>query len=770
MAFNPDQYEQLGFFFLGRHAERPDVPFLYESRDLTTHALAVGMTGSGKTGLCVTLLEEALIDRVPAIVIDPKGDIGNLCLTFPDLRAEDFAPWLDDPNEGEKIATRWRDGLASWGQSPDRIQRLRDAGNVTIYTPGSTAGRPVSILGSLTAPTAAVRDDSEALAQRVSGSVSSLLTLLGTSSPDPLQDPEHVFLSNLLHHHWSRGESLDLAGLIRGIQNPPFDRIGVMGVDDVFDAKKRAGLAMKANNLLGAPSFAPWLDGDPLDVGEFLWDGDKPRIAVFSLAHLDEQQRMFFVSLLASRMLDWCRSQSGTSALRALFYMDEVMGFLPPVANPPSKEPILAMLKQARAAGLGLVLATQNPVDMDYKALSNIGTWFLGRLQTEQDVERVVEGLLGADDGLNRSEIERMLAGLQSRRFLMRNVHEDEPSIIESRWALSFLRGPLSAADIRKLTQQVKPSDPETRQTEPVVDAVAPVVGPTERSGAHLPIRVPSSADEELLWRPMAYAEGHADIDGVQIPFNFIRGLQGGIDFDWEGATAVDLDRNEFLDSSKAGTHLDVDLKAEDKATWTRWHKAAVSHVTATVGRVELACPKLRLKMNDGESESAFRHRVDVAIREKRDAAVDKLRTRFERKVDRLEGQLARAREALATQEDQMRDAGLNAAVNVGEVLLGMFGGRKRRVSSSRATRVVREKRDVARAEEKVESLVADLYDLQSEMEAALIDEREKFATEDYPVTQKRQRPRASDVHVGFCGLVWVPYWQQADGSRRRAV
>ena len=785
--FDVDTYEKLGAFFLGRTVDQTDAPLLYDARDLTTHAVCVGMTGSGKTGLCIGLLEEALIDGIPAIVIDPKGDIGNLLLNFPNLDASEFEPWVDPAQAhrlgisvaalAEREATKWREGLASWGQSAERVRKLRDAGEVSIYTPGSSAGRSVSILGSLGAPSRQTIDDAEAFADRVSGTATSLLALLGIDA-DPLQSSEHVFLSNLLTHFWRAGRDLDLATLIRSIQAPPFDRVGVLSLDEVFGPNDRAALAMKMNNLLAAPAFAPWLEGEDLDVDAFLRTPDgRPRISIFSIAHLADSERMFFVSLLLGRVLDWVRQQSGTSSLRALLYMDEIFGYLPPVANPPSKKPLLTMLKQARAFGVGVVLATQNPVDVDYKALSNAGTWFLGRLQTQQDIDRVIDGLLAADDrgALDRQTLKRTLSGLQSRQFLLQNAHEGAPRVFSTRWVLSYLRGPLTREDIRRLTgvERAEASgDPEitpSHRREPP--------SPAATNDNYLPIRAPGGEQEDLVWRPMAYGAGRARVrDGRRgvdetIEFGLIRGLQQTAEaIDWADSTAVVLDPASFGTPDASGRHLDVAVEAQSSATWSQWSDALVEHVAFSERVSTYTCPKLRLKSEPGESESSFRARVQQQVHEQRDAAVAKLRDRYSKKVDRLEARLARARQALGTQEDQARDAQLTAAVDVGEALLGMLGGRRRRVSANRATRVLKEKRDVARAQEKVEQEIAELYRLEEEMEAVLREEAAKFEPDVFSIESTQFTPKPKDVEVTYCGLVWVPYWVGRNGQRRRAV
>src|SRR6187200_266612 len=423
-------FEKLGLFYLGRRHDiaagtTRDEPVLYDSRDLVTHAVCIGMTGSGKTGLCLDLIEEAAIDGVPVIAIDPKGDLGNLLLTFPGLSASEFRPWVNEDDArlagldvdafAAREAAGWAAGLQSWGQDGARIERLRKSAEFTIYTPGSRAGRPVSILSSFTAPSAAERDDTELLAERASGTATSALVLAGVDAPP--RSREHSLVASLLTHAWQRGASLDLASLIRDVQSPPFDKVGVVDLESFFPAKERFALAMQLNGVLAAPGFEVWLEGDPLDPQALFYDAaGRPRVSVFSIAHLGDAERMFFVSLLMNQMVGWMRRQSGTTSLRAILYMDEILGYFPPVSNPPSKAPLLTLLKQARAFGVGVVLATQNPVDLDYKGLANAGTWFIGRLQTERDKQRLIEGLEGAasegSQKFDRARTEEILAGL----------------------------------------------------------------------------------------------------------------------------------------------------------------------------------------------------------------------------------------------------------------------------------------------------------------------------------------------------------------------
>ncbi|MBL8826064.1 MAG: ATP-binding protein, partial [Planctomycetaceae bacterium] len=441
-------FEQLGVFYLGKHydlaAQKPrEDLLLYDAKDLTTHAVCVGMTGSGKTGLCLSLLEEAAIDGVPAIAIDPKGDLGNLLLAFPKLQSSDFRPWVDPaeavrkgltPDQlAEQTAALWKKGLGDWGEDGARIQRYLDAVETTIYTPGSNAGIPLTVLRSFSAPPAAVLNDADAFRERINGAVAGLLALLGTTG-DPLKSREHILVSTLLDRAWREGRDLDLATLIRDIQQPPIDRVGLIDLETFYPAKERFELAMQLNNILASPGFSAWMQGESLDIQKLFYQSNgKPRLTIISIAHLSDSERMFFVTILLNEVLAWMRSQPGTSSLRALLYMDEVFGYFPPTANPPSKQPMLTLLKQARAFGLGIVLATQNPVDLDYKGLSNAGTWFLGRLQTERDKARVLEGLEGASASagrtFNRQQMEQTLAGLGNRVFLMNNVHDDAPVV-----------------------------------------------------------------------------------------------------------------------------------------------------------------------------------------------------------------------------------------------------------------------------------------------------------------------------------------------------
>jgi hypothetical protein len=772
-------FEKLGKLYLGRLfdtalGEPNEVPVLYDSKNLTTHAVCVGMTGSGKTGLCLTLLEEAAIDGIPALCIDPKGDLGNLMLTFPELRAGDFEPWID-PAEAERkgrsvaehaevVSKLWRDGLAEWGQDGARISRFRNAVDIGIYTPGSSAGRQLRVLESFDPPDDDADDD--ARRDQIMGAVSSLLALIGID-PDPVNSKEHILVSNILAHAWAEGESLGLGELVRAISDPPFDRVGVMDLGSFYPASERQKLAMRINGVLASPGFSAWLQGEPLDIQRLLWTEDgKPRITILSIAHLSEPERMFFVSTLLNRVVSWVRSQSGTSSLRALLYMDEVFGFLPPVSEPPSKRPLLTLLKQARAYGLGVVLATQNPVDIDYKALSNCGTWFLGRLQTERDVARVVDGLEGAasaaGSALDRGEIETLLGGLRSRVFLLNSAHEDGPVLFHTRWAMSYLRGPLTRKQIKRLSPD-EPQAADGPAKKPRRSAAASKAGrPVVAAG----IEEAFFSSEPGTYRPYLVAD---------VTLHYVRASQG-LDA-WEKHVIVaPLDEESPWDSAELLDPDDVDLTDDapddaefvspppgsvGKARFRSYGKQIRTHVYQSRPKSLWRCKPLKLHSKPGESKSEFAARVQLAAREARDAGVDKLRARFATKIQRMQDRARRAQARVAREKSQYDQQKLQTGISMGASVLGAIfgrGGIGRATTAARgAGRVAREREDVERAEEELRDLQEAIRALEIEVEE---EARAYLAERDDDVAELEEvvvRPRKSDIEVTGLKLGWKP-------------
>jgi len=783
-------FEKLGVFYLGKlagpAAPSDPEPVLYDSKDLTTHGVIVGMTGSGKTGLGIGLIEEAAIDGIPTIAVDPKGDLGNLLLTFPDLKPADFAPWVEEGVSADATAAAWSKGLASWGEGGERIKKFRDAVDLAIYTPGSSAGRSISILRSLGAPGAAVMGDEDARREKINGTVSGLLALLSIPA-DPLRSREHILIARLVETAWGAGKDLDLAGLIRDIQKPPFERVGVVDLESFYPAKDRAALAMALNNLLASPGFGAWLEGEPLDVQRLLWTPEgKPRVSVVSIAHLSDAERMFFVTLLLNEIVGWMRGQSGTTSLRALFYMDEVFGFFPPVANPPAKAPMLTLLKQARAFGVGCVLATQNPVDLDYKGLSNAGTWFLGRLQTERDKARVIEGLEGASastgKSFDRQAMEQTLAGLGKRIFLMNNVHEDTPVLFETRWTLSFLRGPLTKKQIQLLTGPQKSTAATAAGTAKI--AAANSARPPLPSGineAFIPWRGTAAPGERLVYRPsllgvakLHFIDAKAQVDAWS-DASLLAPATGG-DEPWDGAD--DLGAKPELETTPdaKGGFDELPAAASQAKNYTAWSKDLGEYLYRTKTLDLRRCPALRLSAKAGESEGDFKVRVAQAAREARDEAIAALRQKYAAKLDALTGQEQRAADRVTRERSQVQQQTIQTAISVGATVLGALFGRKtfsaatlgRASTAARGvSRTLKEHEDVGGANESLESVRAR----RAGIEAALNAEVEKLNAANDPdrltIETTSVRPRKSDVTIEGVSLVWVPYWV-GDGESAR--
>ena len=788
-------YEKMGVFYLG-HPVSPDSgesatePFLYDSKDLTTHAFCVGMTGSGKTGLCVTLLEEAAIDGIPAIAIDPKGDLGNLLLQFPELRPADFRPWIDESEAARKdrtpeehaawTADLWKKGLADSGQDGARISRFQSAVETAIYTPGSRVGRPLRVLGSLDAPDRAVANDPDALRDRVVSTASSLLTLVGVEA-DPVQSREHIVLSRILQESWERGENLDLGSLIRSLQNPSFDRVGVIDLESYFPSKDRFALATTINNLLASPGFESWMEGEPLDVGRLLYTPEgKPRLSVLSIAHLSERERLFFVTLLLGEVVSWMRAQDGTGSLRALLFMDEVFGYFPPLGNPPTKPLMLTLLKQARAYGLGVVLATQNPVDIDYKGLSNCGTWFLGRLQTERDKARVLEGLEGASQaGFDRSQVDRMLSSLGKRVFLMNNVHEDGPSLFETRWALSYLRGPLQREEIRRLsarTAEAAPDEPSTKTPQrpqtPAKKADSPErpLLPTEANEGFLVAdgeALPGALYEPglLAEASVHYARARGEIDHWET-IHVYTPLPGRLRGSPWGEESEELPENQVrLAPSPAAEAMfdDAPAAASNPKSYARWSKMLVSHLYKQRPLEIFHCKELKAYGKPHEDEGTFRARIAHLRREQRDEARAKLEKRYAPKIKRLDDRLRRAEARVERETAQYENRRMETVISWGSTLLGAVFGRRmgglstaRRASSAAkgVSRTLRERGDIGRAQDEVEAVQHQIAALDEEYRVALDDlGREMDREPELDVV--RIRPRKTDLSVAELRFVW---------------
>ncbi len=799
-------FEKLGLFYLGRvfdpDAQRAtDDLLMYDAADLTTHALCVGMTGSGKTGLGIALLEEAAMDGIPAIAIDPKGDLGNLLLTFPALSPGDFRPWVDEAaaaREGQtpdqaamQAATKWTEGLAASGQSGARVARLRATADFAVYTPGHTGIRPLALLRSLAAPPPALAGDAAARGERVTTAVSGLLSLLGLEA-DPVQSREHILLSTILDRAWQAGRDLDLPALIAAIQQPDFDRVGVFDLETFYPSKDRLGLAMALNHLLASPGFAAWTAGEPLDIQRLLYTpAGKPRLSILSIAHLSDAERMFFVTALLNELVAWMRAQSGTSSLRALLYMDEIAGYFPPSAVPPSKPPMLTLLKQARAYGIGVVLATQNPVDLDYKGLANCGTWFLGRLQTERDKARVIEGLesAGGAGGYDRAKLDTLLSGLGRRVFLMRNAHENAPVLFQTRWTMSYLRGPLTLKQLTALAPSAPapaaPATPAPAAATPL--PAAPAARPPAAIGVEQWYLRPAAGQTgPFTYRPLLGAAGRlhfvdasADVD-TWMDIGWLADLDPDRQVaDWAGGTKL-----ESLAKVCDRTPPPAAAFTEPPSVWSNvkmlasWQKMLADHLYQTFTLDLPACPALKLTAHAGESEGDFRARLDLALRERRDAAVIHLRAKYAPKLAMIEERIRRAAERVERERAQVSQQKMQTAISVGATILGALLGRKtlstgnigRATTSMRsASRIGREKEDVARAGENLNVLQEQLAALQQEAEAEAARVASDFDAAKLTVERVQIRPRKSDIALGAVSLVWAPWSVGADGIPRPA-
>ncbi|MCO6450637.1 MAG: hypothetical protein J5I90_07585 [Caldilineales bacterium] len=829
--------EKLGAFYLGkeydlRRGQLLEDLVMYDARDLTIHAVCVGMTGSGKTGLCIDLLEEAAIDSVPALIIDPKGDITNLLLTFPDLRPEDFQPWInvDDARRKEmsvadfaaKTAETWSNGLSDWGQRPERIRMLKESADFRIYTPGSDAGLPVSIMASLKAPALNWDDYQEALREQIVGTVSALLGLVGIDA-DPLRSREHILLANIFEHYWRQGLDLDLATLITAVQTPPVRQLGVFDVDTFFPEKDRFGLAMAFNSIIASPSFASWIQGEALDIAGLLHSPTgKPRHSIFYIAHLSDAERMFFVTLLLEQVITWMRQQSGTTSLRALLYMDEVFGFFPPVQNPPSKRPLLTLMKQARAFGLGVVLTTQNPVDLDYKGLTNAGTWFIGKLQTDRDKERVLDGLESATaeagGGLNRSQLDKAISALGSRVFLLHNVHEDAPVIFQTRWAMSYLRGPLTRSQVRELMAETRAQESGQAQTTPVVTAAAtpshavpdptaavpegysptPPALPPNVMQTYLPLRSSPNravaqieeetgqqiqADEtRLVYDPgllalakVSFVDRTRGVNATHDVKLLIPSGDLGAVIRWDEADVIEIEArdleakpesNALFATAPADLNTSTELKSAEKdfSDWLYHEK-----------RLEIFHnPVLKLYGNPGESGRDFNVRAQLAAREARDDEVAALRKKYQTQIDRVHTRLEREQRELVEDQAEYDARKQEEWLTHAETALGVLGifGRRRSLSSSMSKRRMtgRAQADIKESEQEIARLQEEIADMQKQLEDDAADITQDWAAALDQIESYEVKPRRADVQIELVALAWMPVWEigyKSAGGRR---
>ncbi|OEU48842.1 MAG: hypothetical protein BA866_05925, partial [Desulfobulbaceae bacterium S5133MH15] len=766
-------YEKLGLLYLGRELDMDShevsgQPFLYKNKNLTTHAAIIGMTGSGKTGLGIALIEEAIMDNVPSIIIDPKGDMGNLLLSFPDLKSEDFSQWIDPteaagkglsvPEYAEQVAENWTKGLASWGQTGERIRVLHEKSDMTIYTPGSTAGVPVSVLSSFRAPAEKVLNDTDTLNSLVNSTATSLLSLVDVEG-DPLQSREHILLSSLFLHFWRKGEDLSLEDLIGHIVNPPFDKVGVFPLDTFYGQSQRMSLAMMFNNILASPSFAAWTQGVPLDIQRILYsEAGKPQTAIFSISHLSDTERMFFVTMLLNQFTGWMRRQQGSASLKALLYMDEIFGYFPPTANPPSKKPMLLLLKQARAYGVGIVLATQNPVDLDYKGLSNIGSWFVGRLQTRQDQDRVVEGIVGASDGkLDVRLVKNLLSDMKGRQFLLNSVHLEEPLLFETRWVMSYLKGPISKNDIKKLMGKKKESNGGDDQVDSPVSISSSGSQalmdnpPVLARGIDQLYFLQNVVSEEICFEPWLWGTASVRFYNSSRNIDIVKEVSlrlylddGFSRPDWQGAeTGNCLVEDCHLEAPDNAAFYPLPATFSEMKNLTGLKKGFSDYLYQNERQELFRIKGTKFESVPGESSGDFKVRFSDSLREHKDEAVEKLKGKYELRQERLEKKLQTAYNRLEKEKVDVTTKTTDSLISFGAAVVGAFFGRKalsaanigKAATGMRSVgRVAKEQSDVKRAEEMVLGLQQELDDLSVEIEEKINAMAEDFSIDSHEV------------------------------------
>ena len=778
-------YEKLKLFYIGKEKIDGQItPLVYQNKDLLTHAAIIGMTGSGKTGLGVTLLEEAAIDAIPSIIIDPKGDMTNLLLNFPELNPSDFEPWLDDSevsNSGGtkeelaiKVSNSYKEGIQRDFQDLSRVKKLKDSADFTIYTPGSSAGVQVSILSSFKAPTIEILEDMELFSNIINSTVHSILSLIDNKSDETSK--ESILLASIFTSYFKEQKDLTLEELITLIVTPPFSKIGVFDLETFFPQSDRLKFALKINTIIASPSFSTWLEGESLDISKMLYSqSGKAKVNIFSIAHLNDSQRMFFVTILLNQILAWMRRQEGTTSLKALLYMDEIFGYFPPQANPPSKQPMLTLLKQARSFGIGVILSTQNPVDIDYKGLSNIGTWFIGRLQTKQDIEKVIDGLSSAsENGLNKQELSLALGTLAKRNFIMKNINEESIKTFETRWALSYLKGPLSKDAIKKLMENKKNNSPKNLEekksevNEPFIDV---------SKGKSKPVIV-SSIKEKYSYSSQNnayYMQGYL-LFSCSVHYLYTLknvDLKENINFKIyldEKATEINFDEKEdvliysFDEKEKPNSfYYELPSFIQNEKELKLLERDFADYVYRNFKLTLYKNDTLKISSKQYESLDDFKIRIQDRLNEQIDEKIENLKQKFEKENTLLEQKISKLFEKLKKEEQDSISATTNSIISIGTSILGAFFGKSSKTaiiskvatSSRGVSKALKERSDI----KTVQGEIDDLQSLQDGLEEKLKIEIEKindeFNISKYTIEEFFIKPKRTDIYDIKIELLW---------------
>ncbi len=780
-------YEKLNLFYLGKEVdaksgEVTDDLLLVKNKNFTTHAAIIGMTGSGKTGLGIGIIEEAVLDKIPCILIDPKGDMGDLLLAFPDFKPKDFEPWVDENVANQKGLTKeefakkeaqtWEKGIGYFGQDSDRVRRFKEGADFTIFTPGSSSGVSISILDSFKAPSEEVLSDSDTYSYLLNSTTSSILALIGEQNS--INSKEAILISNIFNFAWKKGVDLTLEDLIGFITSPPFEKIGVMELKDFYPQKDRMKLAFSLNNIIASPTFSSWLKGVELDINKLLYTKDaKPRVSILNIAHLNDNERMFFVTLFLNKYISWMRMQSGSSSLRTLLYMDEIFGYFPATSNPPSKAPMLLLLKQARAFGVGIILSTQNPVDLDYKGLSNIGSWFIGRLQTKQDIDRVINGLIKSGSELSKSDIEELLANLQKRVFLFKSAHRDSIDLFTTRWVLSYLKGPLNKDEIKLLMKDKKEElSKKPKETKQKKDSPKISTKPTVSDDIDEYFYVSDASNSSPTLSPylvanavINYHDSRRNIDeqsGYYYKYELDEDLR---DIKWEEFidNDDDFDLYEF-EYPQNSSFKEFPEFIKELKNFKSLQKEFINYLYQENKITLYKAPKLKLESTVDESLEDFKIRANDILREKRDEAQDKLKAKFSKKQEVLDRRLQRALTKLEKEKEDVKEQTTSTLLSFGMTVLDAFLGTKRtkRSTISKAGSTIRnagkiygEKGDVSRAQEAVQDIQDDIEELQNQLEDEILELDSKFDIDSIEIQEFFIKPKKSNITDVDLALLW---------------
>lgn len=780
---NKFDYESLKLFYIGKQkVEGQTIPLVYQNKDLLTHAAIIGMTGSGKTGLGITLLEEAAIDNIPSIIIDPKGDMTNLLLTFPNLETSDFEPWIEEQeaiNSGKTIqefaqsrAELWKKGLEQDFQEVSRIEKLKNSADFTIYTPGSDAGVQISILSSFKAPSKEVLEDNELLVSLINSTVSSILALIEEKADS--NSKESILLSSIFLNLFKEQKDLTLEELINLIVTPPFSKIGVFDLEIFFSQNDRLKLALKLNGIIANPAFSTWIEGETLEISKLLYDENgKAKVSIFSIAHLNDNQRMFFVTILLNQMVAWMRRQEGTTSLKALLYMDEIFGYFPPSSNPPSKQPMLTLLKQARSFGIGIVLSTQNPVDIDYKGLANIGTWFLGRLQTKQDIDRVIDGLSSASEGINKAQISNLLSNLEKRNFILNNINDDGIKVFETRWALSYLKGPIPKEGIKRLMSEKKSAKnlqkSVSTQDNTNINITKGISKPILTSNIN-ELYIYNSQNNNYYLQPYLLCSASIRFVNTSKAIDVEESIKYKFYLD-ENMKEINFDEKEellletkFEIKEKANSnYYEVPNFIKNEKDLKQIEKDFTDYLYRNSKLSLYKIDSLKLSSKQDETLQDFRIRVQDRLNEKVDLELEKIKAKYQKENDSLDLKLSKLYERLDKEKREANASTTDTILNIGTSILGAFFG-KGTVSSNLgkvasgakgANKILKERGDVKVAENEIAFLIEQKNSLQTTLENEVSKIKEQNSISNLQIEEIFINPKRSDIFDVKLELLW---------------